>query len=450
MSDIPAPVDTIAAVATPSGRGGVGIVRVSGPRAAIVAAAILGRIPAPRRACVHNFVATDGALIDHGLALFFRAPASLTGEDVLELHGHGGPVVMDRLLARVVELGVRLARPGEFTERAFLNDKLDLAQAEAVADLIDAASVEAAAAAARSLQGAFSERIHELVDGLIDLRTYVEAAIDFPEEEIDFLSDRRVRDRLDALQAGFRTLSAEARQGCLMREGMTVAIAGRPNMGKSSLLNRLARVDAAIVTAVPGTTRDVLRERIAIDGLPLNIIDTAGLRETADVVESEGVRRARAEIARADRVLLLVDDRSGLSDADRALLDGLPAVTVVRNKCDLSRVPPAEEVHNGVPHLRLSALTGAGVELLRAHLKACMGYRAVDSGGFIARRRHLDALARAEAAVARGRDQLERYAAGELLAQDLSDAQRALGEITGAFTTDDLLGRIFASFCIGK
>lgn len=453
MSDIPAPVDTIAAVATPSGRGGVGIVRVSGPCAAIVAAAILGRIPAPRHACVRNFVAADGTLIDHGLALFFRAPASSTGEDVLELHGHGGPVVMDRLLARVVELGARLARPGEFTERAFLNDKLDLAQAEAVADLIDAASMEAAAAAARSLQGAFSERVHELVDGMIGLRTYVEAAIDFPEEEIDFLCDRRVRDRLDALQAGFRTLSAEARQGCLMREGMTVAIAGRPNVGKSSLLNRLAGVDAAIVTAVPGTTRDVLRERIAIDGLPLNIIDTAGLRETTDVVESEGVRRARAEIARADRVLLLVDDRSGLSDTDRALLDGLsavPAVTVVRNKCDLSKVPPAEEVHNGVPHLRLSALTGAGVELLRAHLKACMGYRAVDGGGFIARRRHLDALARAEAAVARGRDQLERYAAGELLAQDLFDAQRALGEITGAFTTEDLLGRIFASFCIGK
>ncbi len=443
--------DTIAAIATPPGRGGVGILRISGPLSVAIARAICGDLPQPRYAAFRRFHTHEGGVLDEGLALYFPAPHSFTGEEVLELHGHGGPVVLDLLLARVCELGARPARPGEFSERAFLNDKLDLAQAEAIADLIASTTAEAARAALRSLQGEFSRRIHALVETLIELRLYVEAAMDFPEEEIDFLADGVIAARLGALREQLAALQTAAGQGRLLRDGMTVVIAGRPNAGKSSLLNQLAGRETAIVTAIPGTTRDVLREQIAIDGMPLHIIDTAGLHDSDDPVEQEGIRRAWAEIATADRILLLVDDRQNLTAADRALRERLPAttgVTVIYNKIDLTgRAPvlqPADEGHA----LWLSAKTGAGLELLRAHLKDCMGYHGGE-GTLMARRRHLEALERAAAALAAADEQL-RIRAGELVAEELRQAQNALGEITGEFTSEDLLGRIFSSFCIGK
>ncbi|MAT66510.1 MAG: tRNA uridine-5-carboxymethylaminomethyl(34) synthesis GTPase MnmE [Gammaproteobacteria bacterium] len=443
--------DTIAAIATPAGRGGVGIVRLSGPDVPQIATDWLGRLPAPRRAELHSFRATDGSAIDQGIALYFPAPHSFTGEHVLELHGHGGPVVMDLLLARALELGARLARPGEFSERAFLNDKLDLAQAEAIADLIDSATAEAARAAVRSLEGEFSNRIHELVEGLIQLRMYVEAAIDFPEEEIDFLADAGITDRLRRLTEQFDELQAGARQGRLLREGMRLVIAGRPNAGKSSLLNALAGRESAIVTPIAGTTRDVLREHIQIDGMPLHVIDTAGLRESEDEVEREGVRRAWHEIEQADRLLLVIDSRAGFTEEDQAILDRLPhalAHTLVWNKVDLTDDAPGLDAERN--EVRLSAATGAGLEPLREHLKACMGYVNAEAGGFIARRRHLDALTRARQHLEQGREALQVHRAGELMAEELRLAQTALGEITGEFSSDDLLGRIFTSFCIGK
>ncbi|MGH8453435.1 MAG: tRNA uridine-5-carboxymethylaminomethyl(34) synthesis GTPase MnmE [Nevskiales bacterium] len=444
--------DTIVAIATPPGRGGVGILRVSGSRATGIAISICGRSPAPRLATLAKFRDGDGVALDTGLALFFPAPQSYTGEDVLELQGHGGPVVLDLLLQRCLALGARLARPGEFSERAFLNDKLDLAQAEAIADLIDAGSAQAARAAMRSLQGEFSGQVHVLVESLTRLRMQVEAAIDFPEEEIDFLSDGKIQNQLQAIEARFDEIARHAKQGALMREGMTVVLAGQPNVGKSSLLNRLAGYDVAIVTDIPGTTRDVLRERLTLDGLPLHVIDTAGLRDSSDPVEREGVRRARAEIQKSDRVLLLVDDRSGVTPADQSILDSLPpnlALTIVLNKCDLSGGAPGPVSGHRAPAMRLCALSGAGVEALRDYLKQCMGYQPTE-GDFIARRRHLDALARARAALDRSREQLIERRAGELVAEELRQAQQALGEITGEFTADDLLGRVFAEFCIGK
>ncbi len=447
------PLDTIVAVATPPGRGGIGIVRVSGPRAAAIAAALTGHIPAPRRAQLAVFRAADGSALDQGLVLMFPAPHSFTGEDVLELHGHGGPVVLDVLTKRVVALGARVARPGEFSERAFLNDKLDLTQAEAIADLIDASSGQAARSAVRSLQGEFSQTIHALVEQLVQLRIYVEAAIDFPEDEIDFLSDGRIATALDAVAARLQTLTATAQQGCLLQEGINVVIAGQPNAGKSSLLNRLARRDAAIVTDIPGTTRDVLRERIAIDGLPVHIIDTAGLRDSADPIERIGIQRAWDEIARADRVLVIVDDRGGVAREDRAIIDKLrhgPALTIVRNKIDLTGRQPEIVTGEFGTEVALSARSGAGIDQLCRHLADCVGYQPDGEGVFIARRRHLDALRRAQASLANGRMQLTGQRAGELLAEDLRQAQHALGEITGEVTSDDLLGRIFASFCIGK
>lgn len=447
------PLDTIVAVATPPGRGGVGIVRVSGPHATAIAAALIGRVSAPRRAERAIFYAADGSALDEGLVLMFPAPHSFTGEDVLELHGHGGPVVLDLLTQRVVALGARLARPGEFSERAFLNDKLDLAQAEAIADLIDASSAQAARSAVRSLQGEFSNAIHSLVEQLVQLRVYVEAAIDFPEEEIDFLSDSRVGDALHAVGAQLQALIAAAAQGCLLQEGMYVVIAGLPNAGKSSLLNCLAQRDAAIVTELPGTTRDVLRERVSIDGLPLHIVDTAGLRDSDDPIERIGIQRAWDEIARADRVLLVVDDRVGVTPADRAIIARLPegsALSVVRNKIDLTGHPAGIVDGELGATVSLSVKTGAGVDVLCRHLKDCIGYRPSGEGVFSARRRHLDALGRARAALESGISQLTGPRAGELLAEDLRQAQQALAEITGEFTSDDLLGRIFASFCIGK
>ncbi|MFI4880137.1 MAG: tRNA uridine-5-carboxymethylaminomethyl(34) synthesis GTPase MnmE [Steroidobacterales bacterium] len=447
--------DTIAAAATPPGRGGVGIVRISGPKVPELAAVLLGgELPQARHATFARFLDAQREPIDAGLALFFPAPHSYTGEHVLELHGHGGPLVMEALVSRAVELGARRAQAGEFTQRAFLNDKLDLAQAEAVADLIDAGSQQAARAAMRSLQGEFSAMVHGLTEAVIDLRTYVEAAIDFPEEEIDFLADRELTARFQAVRDHFEGVSDSARQGRLLREGMTVVIAGRPNAGKSSLLNRLAGYEAAIVTPIAGTTRDVVRERISIDGMPLHVLDTAGLREGGDAVEEEGMRRAHAEMRRADRVLFVIDAAADPdATAFREERERLPAdvpVTLVFNKCDLAVGIPVADTLTGPPRLVLSALSGKGLEALRAHLKSCMGYQTADGGTVSARRRHLEALARARAHTEEAARQLNERRAGELAAEELRAAQQALNEITGEFTSDDLLGRIFAGFCIGK
>jgi tRNA modification GTPase len=446
--------DTIVAAATPPGRGSVGIVRISGPKAPEIAAVILGELPQPRRASLARFLDGEQQPIDAGFALFFPAPHSYTGEHVLELHGHGGPVVVETVIARVLELGARRALPGEFTQRAFLNDKLDLAQAESIADLIDAGSREAARAAMRSLQGEFSAMVQGLTEAVIELRTYVEAAIDFPEEEVDFLADRQLTDKLLTVRDHFDAVEQSARQGRLLHEGMTVVIAGRPNAGKSSLLNRLAGYDAAIVTPTPGTTRDVLRERIDIDGMPLHVLDTAGLRESPDDIEKEGIRRAEAAIARADRVLFVIDaseDPAGVAfNEERKRLPADVPVTLVFNKCDLAVGIPVSDTISGPPRITLSALSGLGLDLLRAHLKTCVGFRTSEGGTVSARQRHLDALARARAHVEEAERQLNERRAGELVAEELRAAQQALGEITGAFTTDDLLGRIFASFCIGK
>lgn len=450
---MPTDTDTIAAVATAPGRGGIGIVRVSGPNVTAIAVAMLGAVPAPRHAVFRHFRDAAGAPLDDGLALFFPAPASFTGEDVLELHGHGGPVVLDMVLARTFELGARAARPGEFSERAFLNGKLDLAQAEAIADLIDAGSESAARSALRSLEGEFSRRVHALTEALVQLRMYVEAAIDFPEEEIDFLADDRVGAATRAIAADLDALLASARQGVLLHDGFTVVIAGPPNAGKSSLLNALAQADTAIVSPIPGTTRDVLKERIHIDGMPLHVVDTAGLRDTADEIETEGIRRAREQMARADRVLLVIDAAASADTDHAATLALLPAAlprTLVRNKIDLAGAAPAlMETARGT-EIALSAKTGAGLDLLRNHLKACAGLQPAGEGTFMARRRHLDALQRARRYVEQGAAQLREHRAGELLAEELRQAQNALGEITGEFTPEDLLGRIFSTFCIGK
>jgi len=449
--------DTIAAQATAPGRGGVGIVRVSGPKAGVIAEAVLGYQPKPRYAHYSPFNDAEGKELDEGIALYFPGPNSFTGEDVFELQGHGGPVVMDFLLQRVQALGARLARPGEFSERAFLNDKLDLAQAEAIADLIDSSSQHAARCALRSLQGEFSRRIDHLLESLIHLRIYVEAAIDFPEEEIDFLADGKVLADLHAILDNLENVQTEAKQGSLIREGMSVVIAGRPNAGKSSLLNALAGRETAIVTDIEGTTRDVLREHIHIDGMPLHIIDTAGLRDAPDEVERIGIQRAWDEIQKADRVLLMVDSMRNNADDPHQIwpefVDQLKddsKITVIRNKADLSGEIIGQTQAHGYPLINISAKAGEGIDILRNHLKQCMGYQATTEGGFLARRRHLEALDAAHELLITGRDQLQLHGAGELLAEDLRQAQHALGEITGQFTSDDLLGRIFSSFCIGK
>ncbi|ANE75477.1 tRNA uridine-5-carboxymethylaminomethyl(34) synthesis GTPase MnmE [Dickeya solani] len=450
--------DTIVAQATPPGRGGVGILRISGRHASAVAQAVLGKLPKPRYADYLPFHDADGSVLDQGIALWFPGPNSFTGEDVLELQGHGGPVILDLLLKRVVALsGVRIARPGEFSERAFLNDKLDLAQAEAIADLIDASSEQAARSAVNSLQGVFSTRIHQLVEALTHLRIYVEAAIDFPDEEIDFLSDGKIEAMLNDVIGDLGTVRAEARQGSLLREGMKVVIAGRPNAGKSSLLNALAGRDAAIVTDIAGTTRDVLREHIHIDGMPLHIIDTAGLRDASDEVERIGIERAWQEIEQADRVLFMVDGTTTDAVEPAAIWPEFMArlphrlpITVVRNKADVTGEPLGIEDVNTYSLIRLSARTGDGIDLLRDHLKQSMGFTSNTEGGFLARRRHLQALEQAAQHLQQGHEQLVGAYAGELLAEELRLAQQSLSEITGEFTSDDLLGRIFSSFCIGK
>jgi len=445
--------DTIAALATPPGRGGVGVVRVSGDRVQAIAEAILGSCPAPRKAVLKQFRDADGNSIDSGLTLFFPGPNSFTGEDVLELQGHGGRVVMDMLLQRLFELGARPARAGEFSERAFLNDKLDLAQAEAIADLIDSGSSEAARAALRSLQGEFSKRVHALAERMLYLRMYVEAAIDFPEEEIDFLADEKLQRLIDELQQSMQTLLSETEQGCVLREGLVLVIAGLPNAGKSSLLNALAGRDTAIVTDIPGTTRDVLREQIQLNGLPLEIIDTAGLRDSDDSIEQEGVKRAWREIERADRLLFVVDETQGMDAATTELLNSMPGElprTVVHNKIDLAGRDTGIETDDDESRVYVSAKTGTGMKALSQHLQDCAGYREAGSDSFSARRRHLEALRRAAEWVDKAVDALNVNHAGELVAEDLRIAHQELGIITGEVSSDDLLGEIFSSFCIGK
>lgn len=454
--------DTIAAIATPPGRGGVGIIRLSGPKAFAIAQGMRKSDIEllPRQAAFTPFLDEKGQAIDHGLMIAFKGPHSFTGEDVVELQGHGGPVVMDLLLKAALAAGARMARPGEFSERAFLNDKLDLAQAEAIADLIDAGSEEAARSALRSLSGVFSEKVTALVEGLVHLRMYVEAAIDFPDEEVDFLSDGHVAAELENLQQALTAVQGEAKQGALLRDGMQVVIAGKPNAGKSSLLNALAGFDAAIVTDIAGTTRDVLRERIQIDGMPLHIVDTAGLRETEDIVEQEGVRRALREVEQADRILFVFDAVNDSNPVEIAaqFFNPLPQaekLIFVANKNDLL---PAADMGEGqrdvgdesYTEFRISAHTRQGLSELREGLKKAMGFQSQEAGLYTARRRHLHALQRAADSLQQAKQQLLQQAAGELVAEDLRAAQNALSEITGTFTPDDLLGRIFSSFCIGK
>jgi len=452
------PRDTIVATATPQGRGGIAVLRISGSEVPRIAHALLGSMPKARLATYAPFRGADGEPIDFGLALYFPAPRSFTGESVLELHGHGSPVLQELLIERVLQLGARRARPGEFSERAFLNDKLDLAQAEAVADVIAAGSRAAAQAALRSLRGDFSARVDAAEAALIDLRVFVEAAIDFPEEEIDFLSSAEVAQRLALVNHALESVMQAARQGSRLAEGLTVVIAGRPNAGKSTLMNRLAGYDAAIVTDEPGTTRDVLRESLDIDGMPVTLIDTAGLRAAtaADAIEREGMRRAREEMRRADRVLFVVDahddPRADSFEQERA---GLPAgvpVTLVFNKSDLvtaSAAAAGSTRQSRLPQLHVSAATGVGLDALRQHLKDVAGYTDAGAGALSARARHIDALTRAHDFTERARAQLARRD-GELAAEELRQAQQAIGEITGEFTSDDLLGSIFGSFCIGK
>ncbi|MCK2089026.1 tRNA uridine-5-carboxymethylaminomethyl(34) synthesis GTPase MnmE [Thauera aromatica] len=442
--------DTIAAVATAPGRGGIGVVRVSGAALSAFAQSLCGREPQPRRAHFTRFADAAGRAIDEGILLYFPAPASFTGEDVLELQGHGGPVVMQLLLERCLELGARLAEPGEFTRRAFLNGKLDLAQAEGVADLIEASTAAAARSALRSLSGKFSEEVRRIVDALIDLRMLVEATLDFPEEEIEFLERARALPRLDGIRADLEGLLDRARQGALLRSGLNVVLVGAPNVGKSSLLNRLAGEERAIVTDIAGTTRDALRETIQIEGIPLHIIDTAGLRDTADTVERIGIERAWREIERADVILRLVEAGDSGEESSDTIDARLPAgamrVTVV-NKIDLAGGEAAREDQAGCVRLRLSAKTGVGIELLREELLRIAGWHAHGEDVILARERHLQALREALTHVVVAGEQC---AALELFAEELRLAQESLAEITGEFTADDLLGVIFSRFCIGK
>lgn len=450
--------ETIVAQATSPGRGSVGIVRVSGSHVRDIAYNLLRFNPTPRHAHYCPFYDKEGNVIDEGIALFFEAPHSFTGEHVLELQGHGGQVVLNMLIETIVSIpGVRFANPGEFSQRAFLNDKLDLAQAEAIADLIDASSTQAAKSAMLSLQGNFSEHIHTLVEQVISLRMYVEAAIDFPEEEIDFLSDGKIKHDLQQILNQLKDTLEQTKQGSILREGMKVVIAGKPNAGKSSLLNALSGKQTAIVTEIAGTTRDVIKEHINIDGMPLHIVDTAGLRDSDDQVELIGIEKAWQEIEGADRILLLADANTTKSNDPTEIwpefFHKLPkhiGLTIIRNKCDLSEETPGLLATNDIPVIAISAKNQSGLSELKQHLKDCMGFNNLSEGQFIARARHVKALQEALYHVENGKVQLLEFAAGELLAEELRIAQSHLSEITGEFSSDDLLGRIFSSFCIGK
>jgi tRNA modification GTPase len=444
--------DVIAAIATPPGRGGIGVVRVSGRNLQSLALKVAGCVPEPRHASLTRFHDENGRVIDQGIALYFPAPQSYTGEEILELQGHGGPAVMNLLLASCLSAGARLAQPGEFTLRAFLNNKLDLAQAESVADLIDASTEEAARCAIRSLQGEFSNTIHALVQALTDLRMLVEASLDFSEEEIEFVPGRELEVRLEHIRRQLEQVFSSARQGSLLREGIWIALVGQPNVGKSSLLNRLAGEEVAIVTEIPGTTRDVIRQAIEIEGVPLHFLDTAGLRETEDAIEKMGMARTRSAIDKASIILLVVDSRVGVTPEDRAILASLPAglrLIVIHNKTDL--LEPAPSSATSTTDIRVSAKTGAGIELLRQRLLEMIGWQSsAGEGTFMARQRHLSALTAAQAhleaacPLADGVDQVD------LFAEELRLAQLVLSSITGEFSADDLLGEIFSRFCIGK
>ena len=442
--------DTIAAIATAPGRSGIGVVRISGPQLDPLIAGIIGKPLPPRRAVLAEFLDARHEVMDQGIALYFPEPRSYTGQAVLELHGHGGPLVLQLLLKRCLELGARLAQPGEFTRRAYLNDKLDLAQAESVADLIDAATEEAARSALRSLRGEFSKQINDLVRATIDLRARVEAAIDFPEEEDEYLGPADGKDGLAALRARLQDVLSASQQGSLLREGIHVVLAGQPNVGKSSLLNRLAGEELAIVTEIPGTTRDAIRQSINLEGIAAHIIDTAGLRESSDPVEKLGIARTWAAIEKADLVLLLIDATLGESAADREILAQMPVGLLcikVMNKIDLQGRSPAVDWSCDANTVWLSARTGEGVELLRHALLEGVGWRSNGEGLFMARERHVQALRQAQAHLERADQQRSRH---ELFAEELRLAQKALGAITGEYTSDDLLGEIFSRFCIGK
>ena len=442
--------DTIAAIATPPGNGGVGIIRVSGNNAQPIAQQLTNKTLQARYAHYASFYEADGTIIDSGIALFFPNPASFTGEDTVEIQGHGGSVILDMLLRRILSLGARLANPGEFSERAFLNGKLDLAQAEAIADLIASSTEQSARSAQKSMQGVFSEQINFFVEELIELRIYVEAAIDFVDEEIDFLSDGVVENRITRLLQSIQAILVTAQQGRLLRDGMTVVLAGKPNAGKSSLLNALAGHDAAIVTDIAGTTRDVLKERIQIDGMPLHIIDTAGLRESDNTVEKEGIRRAHAEILKADKILLLIDANDPEPDTLLKTLPSNISITKVYNKIDLLKIQPEIIENENGTQIYLSVKQDIGMSLLKQHLKQSVGFDGTTDNVFISRRRHIEALTKGEQFVQNALEQLQSNLAGELVAEDLRQAQNNLSEITGEFTSDDLLGKIFSSFCIGK
>lgn len=445
------PADTIAAVATAPGRAGIGVVRVSGPAVRNILEAMTGRVPPPRTAVLSDFVDARRQTIDRGIALFFPAPHSYTGEDVLELQGHGGPAVLRLLLDRCLELGARPAQAGEFTQRAFLNDKLDLAQAESVADLIDASSAAAARGAMRSLSGEFSVRVQGLNRGLVELRALVEASLDFPDEEIDFLDRSDALGKLEQLRTDLAALKHAAGQGRILREGTRVVLIGQPNVGKSSLLNRLAGDDLAIVTEIPGTTRDPLRHELVLEGVPVHVIDTAGLRESQDLVERIGIERAWQEIRQADIALLVIDVTRGLADEDLRILAQLPTRIIklfIFNKIDISGIAAGETQAREHGEIWLSAKTGQGVDLLRSAILRGAGWQPSGEAQFVARARHLHALTEAEAALARAAEQ--KPVALELFAEELRLAQLALGKITGGMTADDLLGEIFSRFCIGK
>jgi tRNA modification GTPase len=442
--------DTIAAIATASGAGGIGVVRISGDLSQVIATQILGHCPSPRHAAYLNFKQANGDLIDRGIAIYYPNPHSYTGEDVLELQAHGGTALMQILLARCIALGARQAEPGEFTRRAYLNDKMDLAQAEAVADVISAATAEAAKSAVRSLSGEFSQRINALLLKLIELRMYVEACLDFPEEEIDFITQGRVVEKLDVIVAELSSVFDKAKQGSLLREGINVVLVGQPNVGKSSLMNQLAGEEIAIVTSIAGTTRDTIKNAIQINGVPLHIIDTAGLRETDDEVEKFGIARTWATLEMANIALLLVDAAHGITQSEKSILVRLPQEIRkiwVHNKIDVGNQAAFVEEIDGETHIYISAKTGAGLDLLKNHLLQFVGYQNNAEGVFMARARHLEALSKVKAHLYAAITQIN---SAELVAEELRLAQEDLGSITGEFTPDDLLGEIFSKFCIGK